>query len=108
MEAYTLPLPPLSFLTAGQILVMSQHIMAYSPTCQFTIRLRSKMIQEDRNVATTQKVNFGQVIFQLSPTIKRIVRKIESLSKKIINAGAAISFNKICLSDDILPNYTNI
>jgi hypothetical protein len=41
----------------------------------------------------SSKVNLGQVIFQLPPTIKRIV----SLSKKIINAEAAISFNKICL-----------
>jgi hypothetical protein len=49
-----------------------------------------KMIHEDRNVATTPKVNFGQVISQLPPTIRRI----ESLSK-IINAEAVISFNNI-------------
>jgi hypothetical protein len=63
---------------------------AFSPTCQSTIRLCLKMIHEERNVATTPKVKFGQVIFQLPPTIRRI----ESLSKKIINAEAAISFNK--------------
>jgi hypothetical protein len=68
---------------------------AFSPTCQFTIRLRPKMIHEDRKVAATPKVNFGQVIFQLPPTIRRGVRRIESLSKKIINAEAAISFNNI-------------
>jgi hypothetical protein len=62
------------------------------------------MIHEDRNAATAPKVNFGQVIFKLPPTIRRI----ESLSKKIISAEAAISFNKICLSEDILPNYTDI
>jgi hypothetical protein len=50
-------------------------------------------------VATTAKGNFGQLIFELPPTILRIVRKIESLSKKIINAEAAISFTKISLSD---------
>jgi hypothetical protein len=33
---------------------------------------------------------------------------MESLSKKIINSEAAISFNMICRSEDILPNYTNI
>jgi hypothetical protein len=71
-------------------------------------QLRPKMIHENRNIATTPKVNFGQVIFQLPSTIRRIVRRIESLSKKIINAEAVISFNKICLSEDILPNYTNI
>jgi hypothetical protein len=58
------------------------------------------MIHEDRNVATAP--------FKLRPTIRRIVRKIESLLKKIINAEAAISFNKIRLLEDILPNYTNI
>jgi hypothetical protein len=36
------------------------------------------MIHEDRNVAATQKVNLGQDIFQLPPTIRRIVRRIES------------------------------
>jgi hypothetical protein len=53
------------------------------------------MIYEDRNVATTPKANFGQLIFELPATIRRIVRRIESLSKKIINAEAALSFNNI-------------
>jgi hypothetical protein len=80
----------------------------FSPTCQSTIRLRPKIIHKDRIVATTPKVNFGQVIFQLPPTIRRIARRIQSLSKKIINAESAISFNKNCLWEDILPNNTNI
>jgi hypothetical protein len=46
------------------------------------------MIHEDRNVETTPNGNFGQLIFELPPTIRRIVRKIEFLSKKIINAEA--------------------
>jgi hypothetical protein len=66
------------------------------------------MIHEDRNVATTPKANFGKLIFELPPTIRRMVWRVESLSKKIINAEAAISFKKICLSEDILSNYTNI
>jgi hypothetical protein len=55
-----------------------------------------KMIHDDLNVATTQKANFGQLIFELPPTIRRIVRRVESVSKKIINAEATISFNNIC------------
>jgi hypothetical protein len=48
---------------------------------------------QDPNVATTPKANFGQLIFKVSPTIRRIVRKIETLSKKIINGEVAITLN---------------
>ena len=60
------------------------------------------------NVATPPKVNFGHVMFQLPPSIRSVLRKTENLWKKIINAEDAISFNKVCLSEDILPNYSNI
>jgi hypothetical protein len=60
------------------------------------------------NVSILMALTFGQVIFQFPPTIRRIVRRIESLTKLTINAEAAISFKQVWLLEDILPNYTNI
>lgn len=53
-------------------------------------------------------MNFGDIIYTLPPPTRRIARRIESIWKKLINAEAALSFNKICLEEDILPKYTNI
>ena len=61
-----------------------------------------------RNVATPPKVNFGHILFQLPLSIQSFIRKLGNLWKRIINAKAAISFNKVCLSEEILPNYCNI
>jgi hypothetical protein len=70
--------------------------------------LRRKMIHEDRNFATTPNANFGQLIFELPPTIRRILRRVESLSKKIINTVAAISFNKIYIFQQIRSYSSNL
>ena len=56
------------------------------------------------NVATTQKVLLGQILFQSPHNIQSAIWRFESLRKKIFNAEAA--FNRICLSEDILPKYT--
>jgi hypothetical protein len=45
---------------------------------------------------------------QLHITIWRIIRKIESVSKKIMHAEAVNCFNKICISEGRLLNYNNM
>jgi hypothetical protein len=51
-------------------------------------------------------MNFGEIIYSLPPFTRGIARKIESICKKIINAEAAVVFNKIYLEEDILLKYT--
>ena len=42
-----------------------------------------------------ENMNFGEVIFILPPQIRSVVRRMESVWRKIINAEAAVSFNNI-------------
>jgi hypothetical protein len=53
-------------------------------------------------------MNCEKIIFILFPITRTIAQKIEW--GKIINAEAAVPFNKICLMEDILPKcaYINV
>ena len=53
-------------------------------------------------------MNFGNVLFNHSDENKKIIRNIESINKKIINAKLSVLFNQTCISNNLLPNYTNI
>ena len=53
-------------------------------------------------------MTIGNLIFPLSSPTKNLVRSIERIQKKIINFKYALVFNKCCLKENILPNYTNI
>ena len=52
--------------------------------------------------------SFGNIVFSLPPTEKKLARKIENLEKKIINAKFAVSFNRKCIQENLLPKFTNI
>ena len=53
-------------------------------------------------------MSLGQLLWDLSPTHRSIARRVEQLSKKVVNAEAAVNFNYTCLQEDLLPSYTNI
>ena len=53
-------------------------------------------------------MSFGNILFHHNEDNKKIVRNIESLSKKIINAKQSVLFNQTCISNNLLPSYTNI
>ena len=53
-------------------------------------------------------MNFGTALHELSAEGKRTVRKIENTSRKITNAKAAVVFNEQCISNNLLPKFTNI
>ena len=50
----------------------------------------------------------GQLLFRLPPSDKSTFRRLESLEKKLINALNAVTYNEICLKENLLPKYTNI
>ena len=52
--------------------------------------------------------SFGNIVFSLPPTERKLARKIENLEKKIINAKLAVSFNRKCIQENLLPKFTNI
>ena len=53
-------------------------------------------------------MNIAQLIFNLPAATKYVVRNVEKCKNKLINCQYAAQFNKTCLNENILPNYTNI
>ena len=53
-------------------------------------------------------MNIGELIYDLQPDVKNLIRKIEKLEKKLIHAKLDLVFNTVCLNENILPIYTNI
>ena len=53
-------------------------------------------------------MSIGSVLFEHSTDNRKTIRSIESLNKKIINAKAALTFNKQCELNNLLPAFTNI
>ena len=53
-------------------------------------------------------LNIGQLLNLLDNVNKNYVRKLENLKKNFVNNKYGISFNKICMNEGLLPNYTNI
>ena len=53
-------------------------------------------------------MNSGEIIFILPSQIRSVLRRMESVLRKIINAEAALSLDKICLEEGILLKYTSI
>ena len=65
------------------------------------------MQQELRNVRRIN-YNFGNIIFPLPQEEKNLARKLEKLFYKLNAAEATATFNRICLQEGLLPNYTRI
>ena len=50
----------------------------------------------------------GELLFPLPAQQKREVRELEKVSLKLAKSECNVLFNGTCLSENILPNYTNI
>ena len=53
-------------------------------------------------------MTLGEIIFQFPNNIKIIIRQLEKLERKHIKANMAILFNRTCINENILPQFTNI
>ena len=53
-------------------------------------------------------MNFGEFLHLHPENIKKLIRKIENLENKLVNARVAIVFNKTCLNENLLPTFMNI
>ena len=53
-------------------------------------------------------MNFIQAIYRLAEQIKKIYRSIEKYENELIRNKWSNIFNKTCLEEEILPNYTQI
>ena len=53
-------------------------------------------------------MTLGEIIFQFPNNIKIIIRQLEKLERKRVKANMAILFNRTCINENILPQFTNI
>ena len=53
-------------------------------------------------------MNFGELLYHPLENIKKLLRKIENLEKKLVNARVAIVFYEKCLNENLLPIWTII
>ena len=49
----------------------------------------------------------GTLIYSLPPVKKKGHRELEKVSLKLAKSECSVLFNGVCLSENILPNYTN-
>ena len=54
------------------------------------------------------EIQICDVLRLLSPEERRIFRNVENIKKKITNASFAVIFNRTCIRENLLPNFTNI
>ena len=52
--------------------------------------------------------SFGKLISQHSSEAKYLVRKIETLARKVNSCELAAIFNHTCIKENLLPKYTNL
>ena len=64
---------------------------------------------DERNASQNLiNLNIEQLLNLLDIANKNHVRKSEKLNKSFVKNKYGISFNKICINERLLPNYTNI
>ena len=51
--------------------------------------------------------NFGKFIYQLQSETKTFIRKLERILNKLYRQNFSLLFNKTCLNERLLPNYTH-
>lgn len=53
-------------------------------------------------------MSFIELIFNVPQSLRALFRKLENIEKKLISTNWSITFNKVCLKENILPTYTTI
>ena len=51
--------------------------------------------------------NFGKFICQFQPETKTLIWKLERILIELYRQNVSLLFNQTCLSERLLPNYTN-
>ena len=59
-------------------------------------------------MSETSRIKIRDVLTSLCQEQKVVVRQIENIKKKIVNAHYAVIFNQTCITENLLPYFTNI
>ena len=52
--------------------------------------------------------NYGILLNRLNPEQKALMRKLERVNRKLVNCSHAVMFNKTCINESLLPQFTDI
>ena len=64
--------------------------------------------KKERMTSVNDPQNYGDLLHLVDEELRRLYRRYESISKKLIKCKWSKTFNGICLKENILPTYTNI
>ena len=53
-------------------------------------------------------MTFGNLLFNVPVDLRKLYRKLEDTRKKLLKAKWSITFNNVCLKENIMPNYSRI
>ena len=53
-------------------------------------------------------MNYGNLLFDVPPTLRDLIRNLEKENKKLIRAEWSQKFNISCLKENLLPKHTYI
>ena len=53
-------------------------------------------------------MNYGEILMRVPENTRKELRNYENKNKKLIEIKWSISFNNICLNENILPKYTGV
>ena len=59
-------------------------------------------------MSETLQIHIKDVLTNLCQDQKRVIRKLETTKKKIVNAHYAVVFNQTCITENLLPYFTNV
>ena len=60
-----------------------------------------------RNVQKIKMSNYGELLYSIPTELINILINFERILKKLIMRNWSIKFNKTCLKENILPNFSN-
>ena len=63
---------------------------------------------QSRAESTRDAYNYGQYINQFPPNTIKVIREFERIQKKICWHKMSITFNEICINEEMLPIYIYI
>ena len=53
-------------------------------------------------------MNYGNLLFDVPPTLRDLIRNLEKENKKLIRAEWSQKFNISCLKENLLPKHTHV
>ena len=64
------------------------------------------MMAQSQAESTRDTYNYGQYLNQFLPNTIKVIREFERIQKKICRHKMSITFNEICINEEMLPKYT--